>query len=264
MTSREKKKPHEKNRRSGKTSPPAWSPIARARRASRARNTSDRAQTRRTRPKCAYGRVRKKSDASGANRTDDRFLRGERVARRPERVPFLEDASTTRSRRRRESDARDIAVSFDRSRFPRNLGDRHKGARRRCTRRQTGHFGRDGRSARFARDRRRATRRRQIKNQQNKPWVARAYAPSFAALVSMCAAVFASGTFVVSSWIDSKRSGVRENSGSGRDARARRRRRRERRSNGKRYRRWLEIAHATRRGRAVPAPWPTPVPREGG
>jgi hypothetical protein len=96
LTSREKKKREKKKIDEEKLRPRRAHAIARARRASRARNTPDRAQTRRTRPKCAYGDVRKKSDASGANRTDDRF-RGERVARRSERVPFLEDASTTTS-----------------------------------------------------------------------------------------------------------------------------------------------------------------------
>lgn len=263
MTSREKKK-REKKKSTRKNFAPGVRTRSRARDAPRALETHPIA------PKLDERVRNARTETSEKNRTRRGRIEpttasaasASRAA--PSVFPFWKTRRRRRRRRRRESDARDITVSFDRSRFPRNLGNCHKGARRRCTLRQTGRFGRDGRSARFARDRRRATRRRQIKNQQNKPWVARAYAPSFAALVSMCAAIFASGTFVVSSWIDSRRVGVRENSGSGRDARARRRRRRERRSNGKRYRRWLEIARATRRGRAVPAPWPTPGPRVEG
>ena len=210
----------------------------------------------RTRPK-KIGRVRRgiePTTASSAAAT---------TSAAPTAFPFRKSRRRARATPR-ESDAKTIAASSDRENTQRNLGDRHKGARRRRARRRTGHRARDGRSARFARRSRRATRRRHIKNQQNNSWVAATHAPSFAASVATTGAVFVSGAFVVSPWIDSRRVGVRENSGFGRDARARRRRRRERWANGKRYRRWLEIARATRRGVAVPAPWPTPGPRVEG
>ena len=263
MTSREKKKRDEKNKKE-KTSTPASSPVAAARRAARARNAPERAQTRRGRSACERGRVRKKSNASGAASNRQPHLpRRRRRRATPARSRFGSRGGCV-ARRRAIRATKTIAASSDIEKTQRNLGDRHKGARRRRARYRPQRRARDGRSARFARRLRRSTRRRHIKNQQNKPWVAAAYAPSFAVSVATTGAVFVSGAFVVSLWIDSRRVGVRENSGFGRDARARARRRRERWANGKRYRRWLEIASATRRGRAVPAPWPTPGPRVEG
>lgn len=240
--------------------------VARRRRATR-RARSKRARTRpdsegafgvraRTRPK-KIKRVRRGIEPTAASSA------AAATSRDPGAFPFRSRVGCV-ARRRAIRATKTIAASSDIEKTQRNLGDRHKGARRRRARYRPQRRARDGRSARFARRLRRSPRRRHIKNQQNKPWVAAAYAPSFAVSVATTGAVFVSGAFVVSPWIDSRRVGVRENSGFGRDARARARRRRERWANGKRYRRWLEIARATRRGRAVPAPWPTPGPRVEG
>ena len=98
-----KKKSEERKNEKEKTSPPASPPSARATRIARSKHARSSPDSEDASAMITWMPPKKINGVRVRVRTADRFRRGGRDARREERVPFLEDAST-RSRRHRESD----------------------------------------------------------------------------------------------------------------------------------------------------------------